>query len=652
MSQPDSLGKVGKYTLVKKLAQGGMAEVFLAAQEGPGGFHKQVVIKRILPHLADDKKFVEMFLDEARNAANFNNPNIVQIFDFGEADGSYFISMEYIDGYDLSTIIERAVELGKRVPPPIAARMIIDALSGLSYAHEFRDPQNGEPLNLVHRDISPQNILINRSGMAKLVDFGIAKARTSSNKTQTGAIKGKFSYMAPEQIAGDVLDGRCDIFAMGIVLYELLLGVRPFGEHSDLMAITAIINQAPRSPREIDQRFPPELELILNKALAKPRDERYASAYDMQRELELFLQQSGLIITNREVARYIDVLWSENPSLDIVGLGAAGTQDIRIDTLQRSATGPSVPAPAAQTPIPSQPVQQQQLGDFEPPPKAGNKGLMIALIVVVVLVLGGGGVFAFLLMQNEEGSSSGSAEASSDASAQTQEPDLSEQADIASGQAAGASQDLASTPELEQQPDSTEPSGDLSVIAQLDLPTLDTTDTDSGNTDLSSVAGDPDMIAVTQADISHIKVEELPGTDANVAPGFGTVKLKSNLKSKVYVKDETRPTGLLPLSLSFASGEHEIRLVGHKEKAEKRVKITVFDQRRYELEINFEKGTLVLDTDPGLSLSLDGKSLGKTPVEPIEVWEGEHEVELSGGGKSRKYSITIQPGRNERSIRF
>src|SRR5690606_14435031 len=209
--------KLGKYTLLRKIAQGGMAEIFLATQHGAGGFQKQLVIKRILPHLADDKKFVEMFLDEARIAAQFNDPNIVQIYDLGEADGQYFIAMEYIDGHDLSQIIERAMEFGKRVPGPIAAKIIRDGLNGLHYAHTFRDPQTGEALKLVHRDISPQNLLVNNRGVVKLVDFGVAKAKPSSSKTQTGAVKGKFSYMAPEQIAGETLDARCDIFAIGIV---------------------------------------------------------------------------------------------------------------------------------------------------------------------------------------------------------------------------------------------------------------------------------------------------------------------------------------------------------------------------------------------------------------------------------------------------
>ncbi|MEL6182338.1 MAG: serine/threonine-protein kinase, partial [Myxococcota bacterium] len=211
----DTATRLGKYSLKRKLATGGMAEIWLAEQQGPAGFAKTLVIKRILPHLADDSKFVEMFLDEARLAAKLEHPHIVRISDLGLADGSYFIAMEFIDGPDLDYIIERAEQLGTRVPLPIAARIMADSLAGLEFAHTFVDEQ-GNPMNLVHRDISPHNILVNRAGVSKIVDFGVAKAASSTHKTQTGAIKGKFAYMSPEQIANNPLDGRSDVFAMGI----------------------------------------------------------------------------------------------------------------------------------------------------------------------------------------------------------------------------------------------------------------------------------------------------------------------------------------------------------------------------------------------------------------------------------------------------
>ncbi|MBH24170.1 MAG: hypothetical protein CMH57_06900 [Myxococcales bacterium] len=306
--------RLGKYSLKRKLATGGMAEIWLAEQQGPAGFAKTLVIKRILPHLADDSKFVEMFLDEARLAAKLEHPNIVRISDLGLADGSYFIAMEFIDGPDLDYIVERAAQLGTRVPLPIAARIMADSLAGLEFAHTFVDEQ-GAPMNLVHRDISPHNILVNKAGVAKIVDFGVAKAASSTHKTQTGAIKGKFAYMSPEQIANNPLDGRSDVFAMGIVLYELTTNKRPFGEEGDLMAVTAILTKPPINPRELVTGFPPEMEQIIMKALAKNRDQRYPSAKAMQQDLEKFIFSTGSFVGQSDVAGYLKDLFSDSPSM-------------------------------------------------------------------------------------------------------------------------------------------------------------------------------------------------------------------------------------------------------------------------------------------------------------------------------------------------
>lgn len=305
--------KLGKYRLEQKIAVGGMAEIWLARQEGPAGFAKRLVIKRILPHLARDAKFVEMFLDEARVAALLEHPNIVRISDLGQVDNSYFIAMEFIDGPDLDYMIARARQLGTQIPLVIAARIVADALSGLDYAHQFAD-ETGHSLGLVHRDISPHNVLISNTGVAKVCDFGVAKAATSKHQTQAGAVKGKFAYMSPEQIAAKPLDGRSDVFAMGIVLYELTTNQRPFGDQGELMAVTAILTQQPTDPRQFVKNYPPEMEQIIHRSLTKSRDERYASARAMQEDLERFIQATGQVITARDVATYIQDLFSVQPS--------------------------------------------------------------------------------------------------------------------------------------------------------------------------------------------------------------------------------------------------------------------------------------------------------------------------------------------------
>ena len=305
--------RLGRYLLERQIATGGMAEIWLARQDGVAGFEKDIVIKRILPHMANDQKFVEMFLDEARLAARLTHPNIVQIFDLGEADGDYFIAMEYIDGVDLSDVIERARSLGTEVPPAIAAKLVGYACQALDYAHHFRE-KDGTPVELVHRDISPQNILLSRDGVVKVVDFGVAKAATSQHKTQTGAVKGKLSYMSPEQISGRKIDGRSDLFALGIVLYELVTSQRPFGHESELLAITAILNEQPAAPRAIATGVPPELEAIIFRALEKDPDARFGSAREMQMALDAVLHEMGALLSARDLAEYLDDLFSEEPT--------------------------------------------------------------------------------------------------------------------------------------------------------------------------------------------------------------------------------------------------------------------------------------------------------------------------------------------------
>ena len=305
--------RLGPYSLDTLLAVGGMAEIWLAHREGPAGFSKRLVIKRILPTMSQDEKFREMFLDEARVAANFEHPHIVRVFELGEVDGTYFIAMEYVDGPDLDYIIERATQLATNVPPIIAARIVADALAGLDYVHNITDSQ-GEEMGLVHRDISPHNVMVTQSGVVKVCDFGVAKASNSKHKTQAGTVKGKFAYMSPEQIAAKPLDGRSDLFAMGIVLYELSTNQRPFGEADELLAVTAILTQKPQDPTQFVEDFPADLNAVIQRALSKNRDERYASAREMQADLEAYIQSAGELVSARHIAEYVSDLISEAPS--------------------------------------------------------------------------------------------------------------------------------------------------------------------------------------------------------------------------------------------------------------------------------------------------------------------------------------------------
>ncbi|HET6984718.1 MAG TPA: protein kinase [Myxococcaceae bacterium] len=285
--------RLGKYQLLRKLATGGMAEVFLAKTDGPMGFEKHLVIKRILPHLAEDPQFVEMFLGEAKLAAQLNHPNLVQLFDFGEAEGSYFIAMEFIDGPTLRLLLARARDL--RAPPSfaISARIVSLAAEGLAYAHDFRDQLTDEPLGLVHRDVSPDNILVGRSGAVKLVDFGIAKARGQTHHTQAGTVKGKVAYMAPEQLRGEALDRRVDLYSLGVVLYELCTGRMPFEANSDASMVRAVLYDAAVPAVRRVSNLPPPIQAILDRLLAKDRNARYPDCRTLHADLETFIRSTG-----------------------------------------------------------------------------------------------------------------------------------------------------------------------------------------------------------------------------------------------------------------------------------------------------------------------------------------------------------------------
>jgi serine/threonine-protein kinase len=278
----------GKYFLIKKLAEGGMAEIFLAKQLGVEGFEKNVVIKRMLPHLSSSPDFVSMFLDEARLAASLTHSNIVQISDLGLADGCYFICMEYLAGEDFATVLRTAKRRQEHAPIHIVLRVLTEAAIGLHFAHEAVDPK-GDRMMLVHRDISPSNIFITYGGQVKVLDFGIAKAESRITSTGAGVVKGKYQYMSPEQARGDAIDRRSDIFSLGVSLYEALTGVRPFARDTDLAVLKAVLGGEYQPVRGVRPDLPLEVEQIVTKAMAQEAEHRYPTALAMAQDIERYV---------------------------------------------------------------------------------------------------------------------------------------------------------------------------------------------------------------------------------------------------------------------------------------------------------------------------------------------------------------------------
>ena len=260
--------RLGPYELVRRIATGGMAEVYLARRAGPHGFQKIVAVKRILPQLARDSDFVAMFVDEARVCARLGHPNIVQVFDFGEQDGELYMAMEYVDGTTGARLIRAAAAAGEEIPLDVCLHIALSVLRALEYAHAARD-EDGKPLALVHRDVSPGNVLIDRSGAVKLTDFGIARAAEIERRTDAGQLKGKLGYMSPEQVVGRELDARSDIFTLGIVLAEMLI-LRPLFSGGKELDVLLRIRDADLSAIDrAGRRVPDDVRAVLFRALAR-----------------------------------------------------------------------------------------------------------------------------------------------------------------------------------------------------------------------------------------------------------------------------------------------------------------------------------------------------------------------------------------------
>lgn len=283
--------KIGKYLLLERIAVGGMAEVYRAKASGAGGFEKQLAIKRILPNYSSNEEFRRMFEYEARLCSMLNHANIAQVYDFVKSGDTYLLAMEFVDGKNLRQFLNKAKRSNAELPIPMALYIIGEVSKGLDYAHRRKDEMTGRPLNIIHRDMSPQNIMISYDGAVKIVDFGIAKAKDRVDETRSGVIKGKFGYMSPEQANGEDVDHRTDIFSNAIILYELLTHSRLFAAENDLQTLKRIQDCVVKRPSLVNSAINEELEKIVLKGLTKSRETRFQNAIDMQRKIQAYLNR-------------------------------------------------------------------------------------------------------------------------------------------------------------------------------------------------------------------------------------------------------------------------------------------------------------------------------------------------------------------------
>ena len=358
-------GTIGRYQLCFELASGGMASVYLARAEGSPGFQKLVALKRIHPHLSSERAYIEMFLDEARIASSITHPNVCSVFDFGEVDGEYFIAMEYLMGEPLSRVQRRiVVNVDERSAPQLPARMatiIAQACEGLHAAHELKD-SNGESMNVVHRDVSAENLFVTYDGTTQVVDFGIAHARTRNHHTEAGQVKGTFPYMAPEQMTAAAVDRRVDVWALGAVLWELLTLRRLFLRDTDVNTMYAVLSSEIQAPSVFRPEVPAELDAIVLKALRRNPDERWQSAREMGKALRRVVAAQDDPPGPAELAEWMSQLFPDGEArkrrLMDIARTANGPEDLEpaSEVRERGARpGPRIPKTAGGRPMPTAP---------------------------------------------------------------------------------------------------------------------------------------------------------------------------------------------------------------------------------------------------------------------------------------------------------
>lgn len=641
--------QLGKYQLVRKLATGGMAEVYLAKAAGPMGFEKKLVLKRILSHLAEDPQFVDMFLGEAKLAAMLNHPNVVQIFDFGEAEGAFFIAMELIDGPNLRALNKRSAELKSPIPYAMCAKIISYACEGLAYAHAFSDPDTGAALNLIHRDISPDNILVSRQGGVKVVDFGIAKAANQGHQTKTGTLKGKLSYMPPEQLQGKELDLRADIFSLGIVLYELVTGTKPYDATSEVSIMQAILYEPLIPARKRRPDVPEMLEKIIDKAMAKNRDERFASCRELQAELERFVVSTGESVSPYHLADLIGRLAPVPPAAGPGSSpGSAGSKSKPSTPMPRtpsraSASMPPPPPPSTRgapemvVEPPTQPprlpsgyagsqsdVRARTTGNRrptrgshadhgaydDPPPRSGVQGKVLSALAGVVLAAG-----LFLIFRPFAPTAR---PPSTDAPAQLVVAAVPPP--VTPVEPAVAPPAEAPEPEPEPVPVATaEPRKSSRAPAR------------------SARVPKPQVIAAVHR-------EQPPEPAAASAASFVVESVP-----QAQVKVNGKFVGSSPTTVRNVSpGDVKVEVYDSNAGFAKEQTFTVSVGDNGTKRIVVNQGTLEFRVRPYASVFLDGKPLGQTPFPAVQAYEGRHRIKLVNKDLDKEHELEflVKPGTN------
>lgn len=666
--------RFGKYELQRKLAVGGMAEIFLATYTGPEGFKKHVAVKRILPHLTEDQDFVTMFLDEARLVARFNHPSIVQIFELGQVQQRYFLAMEYVHGVSMSKVLKACAK--KQVPFPLeyGAKILANACEGLEYAHNFTDA-DGTPLNLIHRDVSPQNIMLSYDGVVKVLDFGIAKAAGNIYQTRTSSLKGKAAYMSPEQITQKSgLDRRSDIFSLGIVLFEFATGKRPFGGDTELELMMSIVQSAPTDPKQINPNVPEDLAKVMYKALDKDRNKRYQTAREMRAELEHFLLSRQVLVDSYTLGNFVREVVP--PGERLVGYSVPTPSRPSLQAVATEKAPSRTPPPAGKKPEPVPPPPVSQSGDEaatqltpsevirpllrdskrpEPadlptveetarqrPAKKHTLVMVLGLVLVVAL----GAVAAYLALGD---GNTGSGEQMDAGVAAVIPPPATRPEPVKAPVDAGTLAGKPEKPDAGTSPDKTEKPDAGTKVAVAPPKVEEKVKPPEKKKKKKRKRRKRRRRKVVKE--SPPKPPPKPSEEEKVAMATsgkqGSLLVFSKPWTEVYIDGTSYGTTPLDGAIELAPGVHVVQLSNSKNGIKHRQRINVQAGKRQTIRKIFSKGFLKLYVKPFGDVYINGVHKGMTPLGTIELYEGTHtlRVTCSRTGKEETEKVRIDPGK-------
>jgi eukaryotic-like serine/threonine-protein kinase len=615
----------GDYELLDRVAAGGMGEVFLARQMRGAGFERYVAIKRMLPDLSQDDELVAMFLDEARLASRLDHPNIVQIYDLGVCGRQYYLAMEFLEGRDLRRIMGRLTRQEQRLPIDIAAQIICDAAEGLHYAHELRDAR-GAPLNIIHRDVSPQNVFVTFHGTVKVLDFGIAKAQSRMARTRTGQMKGKVAYVSPEQAAGEPADLRGDVFALGVVLWEITIGKRLFRRDNDLLTLKAVHDCDVPRPTTLDEAYPTFLEAIVMRALARDPKARYPSCRALQDDLVQFMAASGFVDAPQKRGDWVGSLFEDEPK----------TVEELLERLHELPVSVSLLDGLADAKEPA--------GEFE--------SSTVTLNVEDVMVIGPAGAAP----------AGPAAPAAAPPDAVHSVPTVPRGVPVPPATPlprpllepprTAVADSVTPDPAVARSVARRWPGGaTLAVGASLALLAV------AIGVRLSTCGDEDRRIVTSSAQVTPVPGERRAPAKAAPAPPVANAPAPRDdapasidietVPGNLSIEVDGAEAGVSPTTLTLAPGERTLILRSRSRGIEHSLVLAVAPGERRREVIEVPLGSLALRITPYASVSVDGKRLGLTPLPPVYLYTGRHAVKLENAQlhKSLQRTVTIRAGK-------